>query len=311
VTTARADLENSSPPGAFVRSGILRFPRAFPQLARRLLAAALAAALAALAPVPALAQNEPEFFEKPYAEGQWNLGRRLDESQLRYCVDKRDGDWEVAAAIADAIAGALLLEPQRYVVESDLVMEDITRVYALMLEHCDLHMGFKLLPEGYANWATLTAAYYDTQYVFVTADPGLKSMADLKAGRTIGATLGTSAHVRLVSYLTALPSGQRWRAFPMGTNDLALESLLSGSVDVALVWAPVLWGKQRQDPAYANLRVIDPAPLPATTMGVGGLLLADRTFLRSAIDEAIAALRADGTIGKILESFDFPATAGP
>lgn len=265
----------------------------------------MALALALAVPVSA---QEAEFDEVPFAPGQWNIGRRLDESQLRYCIDKRDPDWEVAGAIADAIAAALLLEPQRYVVERGFVVEDITNVYAVMLEHCDVYMGFKLIPEGYASWITLTRAYYDAQYVFVAADPALQSLADLPAGRPIGATVGTTAHIRLLSYLAALPADKRWPAFPMGTNDQALESLVSGSVDVALVWAPSLWGKQRSDPAYAGLHNVDPAPLPPTTLGVGAVVLADQKFLRSAIDEAIAALAADGTLGGILESFDFPAT---
>ncbi|WP_332692651.1 substrate-binding periplasmic protein [Devosia sp.] len=287
----------------------IAFP--FPRLTRHLLAAVLACMLALLAQGQVSAQGEPEFFEKPYAHGQWNLGRRLDESQLRYCVDRRDADWEVAGAIADAVAGALLLEPHRYVVESAVVQEDITRVYGLMLEHCDMHMGFKLIPEGFANWVTLTRPYYETQYVFVTADPDIRSLADLAPGRPIGATIGTSAHVRLVSYLIALPAEQRWPTYPMGTNDLALESLLNGTVDVALVWAPVLWAKQRADSSYADLRAIDSNPMPPTSLGVGALLLSDETFLRSAIDEAVAALTADGTIGAILDDFDFPATAAP
>ena len=265
----------------------------------------MALALVLAVPVPA---QEAEFDEVPYAPGQWNIGRRLDESQLRYCIDKRDPDWEVAGAIADAIAAALLLEPQRYVVERGYVVEDITNVYGVMLEHCDVYMGFKLIPEGYASWITLTRAYYDAQYVFVAADPALKSLAGLPPGRPIGATVGTTAHIRLVSYLAALPAEKRWPAYPMGTNEQALESLVNGSVDVALVWAPSLWGKQRSDPAYAGLHGIDPAPLPPTTLGVGAVVLADQKFLRSAIDEAIAALAADGTLGGILESFDFPAT---
>ena len=255
--------------------------------------------------------QEAEFDDVPFAPGQWNIGRRLDESQLRYCVDKRDPDWEVAGAIADAIAAGLLLEPVRYVVESEIAVEDITKVYGRMLEHCDVYMGFKLIPEGYAPWIALTRAYYDTQYVFVAADPALKALADLPPGRPIGATVGTTAHIRLVSYQTALPAEKRWPAYPMGTNDAALEALHNGSVDVALVWAPSLWGKQKADPAYANLHVIDPRPLPPTVLGVGAVVLADQKFLRSAIDEAIAALTADGTIGQILESQNFPATAAP
>ena len=232
---------------------------AFPRLASPLLALALAVPVAALSPGPVSAE-EPEFYDVPYAPGQWNFGRRLDESQLRYCVDRRDPDWEVAAAIADAIAQGLLLEPQRYVVERKFVIEDITKVYAIMLEHCDVHMGFKLIPGGYSNWATLTRSYYEAQYVFVTADPDIHALADVAPARPIGATMGTSAHIRLVSYLTALPAKDRWPTYPMGTNDLALESLLNGTVDVALVWAPNLWAKQRQDPAYAGLHVIDPSP---------------------------------------------------
>ena len=259
---------------------------------------------------PTVAQ-EAEFDAVPFADGQWEIGRRLDESQLRYCVDKRDPAWEVAAAIADAIASGLLLEPQRHVVESDIVVEDITKVYARMLKHCDVHMGFKLIPEGYGSWISVTRAYYDTQYVFVTADPDLQRLADLPPGRAIGATVGTSAHIRLVSYLSALPAERRWPAYPYGTNDLALESLLDGVVDVALVWAPNLWAKQRQDPAYANLHVIDSTPLPPTTLGVGAIVLSDQKFLRNAIDEAIVALSADGTFANLLESYEFPATVVP
>jgi polar amino acid transport system substrate-binding protein len=260
---------------------------------------------------PVSAQQQPEFFEVPFADKQWTFGRRLDESQLRYCIDQRDPDWEVAGSIADAIAQGLLLEPQRYVVDKEFIAEDITKVYAVMLEHCDVHMGFKLIPGGYSNWATLTRAYYETQYVFVTADPDIEALADLAPTRPIGATMGTSAHIRLVSYLAALPREDRWPTYPMGTNELALESLLNGTVDVALVWAPHLWAMQRDDPAYAGLRVIAPTPLPPTTLGVGALMLSNETFLRTAIDAAIAALSQDGTIGGILEEYGFPATTEP
>jgi len=284
----------------------LPIARAFPRLIGMLLALAVAAV--AVLPGRTTAQ-QPEFHDTPFADGQWNHGRRLDESLLRYCVDGRDPDWEVAAAIADAIAMALLLEPHRYVVESRIIAADLTKVYGIMLEHCDVHMGFKLIPEGYPDWVTLTRPYYETRYVFVTADPELTALADVAPARAIGATMGTTAHLRLVSYLTALPMADRWPTYPMGTNDQALESLLKGTVDVALVWAPYVWALQRDDAAAAGLHVIDPAPLPQTSLGVGALLLSDEIFLRTALDEAIAALSQDGTIAGILEDYGFPATA--
>lgn len=276
-----------------------------------LLLASLLAVLAALWPGPVSAQ-EPEFFDVPWAHNQWTFGRPMDLSHLRYCVDPRDPDWEVAAAIADTIARGLLLEPQRYVVQTDLVVtEDITRLYAIMLQHCDLHMGFKLIPGGYESWITLTRAYYETQYVFVAANPDIRALAQVAPTRPIGVTIGSSAHLGLLSFLRLTPEAERWPIFPMGTDDLALESLLNGTVDVAIVWAPTLWARQRSDPAYAGLHVIDPSPLQPITLGVGALLLAEQVFLRAAIDEAITALTADGTIAEILEYYGFLATARP
>jgi polar amino acid transport system substrate-binding protein len=217
----------------------------------------------------------------------------------------------LAAEIVDSVAGALLLEPQRYVVNSDIDDEDITKIYAIMLEHCDLHMGFKLIPGHYADWITLTRSYYHAEYVFVTADPDLQTLANLAPSRAIGPVLGTSAHIRLVSYIKALPAEDRWPIYPMGTSELMLKSLLNGTIDVGLVWAPTFWAKQHQDPAYAELHVIDPTPLPPTILGVGALLLADKIFLRTVFDEAIKALIEDGTIAGILEKFNFPATVRP
>ena len=279
--------------------------------AGHLLAATLAILAGVLLPAPAMAQPQPEFFDVPYAPGQWEVGRRLDESQLRYCVDQRDPDWEMAADIADAIAQALLLEPVRHVVTSEVVLEDITKLYGIMLRHCDLHMGFKLIPEGYPNWVILTRPYYETGYAFVAADPDIEALADLKPGTPIAATIGTMAHIRLVAYNSALPAGKRWPIFPMGSNELALTSLLNGTAGVGLVWAPSLWERQRDDAAFADIHVIDPAPLPPTNIGVGGILLSNEKFLRTAIDEAIAALVADGTIQSIVDRYGFPATATP
>lgn len=276
----------------------------------RLVAAPLAlfCVLVALSATPALAQGgEPEFYDTPYAYGQWNLGRRLNDTKLLFCVDKRDPDAEVATAIAEAIAGALLLEPELYSVESGYEIEDFTRVYALLLEHCDIHMGFKLIPDGYPEWVTVTRAYYQTQYSFVTTDPSLQRLGDLPPGRPIGATIGTSAHLRLVAYLTSLPAAQRWRVFPFGTSDQTLRALLEGTVDIALTWAPDIWARTRSDAGSANLRIVDSAPLPPETLGVGAIMLQHNTYLRVALDEAIGELLADGTIQSIIDQYEFPA----
>jgi polar amino acid transport system substrate-binding protein len=272
----------------------------------------IAAAIATLLPSTAAAQPEPEFpDEAPYAPGEWNIGRRVDESQFRYCVDPRDPAWQQDGEIADAIAHGLLLQPTRYVTPGEFVVEDLTRLYAILLEHCDVYMGFKLIPGGYPAWVTLTRPYSEVGYVFVTARLDIRALADLPPGRPIAATRGTTAHIRLASYNIALPANQRWPIFPYGTDQLSLESVLSNTADLALVWEPSFRDMQRQNPAYAAFRIIAPTPLPPTTLGVGGLLLRQNTFLRAAIDQAIAALTADGTIPAILNKYKSPATGKP
>ena len=271
-----------------------------------LLFSALAFAMATLSPGVASAQ-QPEFYEVPFAPGQWSIGRPLDASHFRYCVDERDPDWEVAAAIADAIAAGLLLEPQQYVIESGIVREDITRIYQTLLEHCDVQLGFKLIPEGLPEWVIATRPYYEAQYVFVATDPAIQTLGDLAPSRPIAATMGTSAHLQLFTYASTLAPEERWPVFPMGTNELSIASLLNGTVDLALVWAPSLWAEQRGNPELAEVHLVDPSPLRPSRLGVGGLLLAENTYLRTAIDDAIAALTADGTIGAILEEYDFAA----
>jgi polar amino acid transport system substrate-binding protein len=126
--------------------------------------------------------------------------------------------------------------------------------------------------------------------------------------RAIGATIGTSADIRLIQYLQALPADERWTRFPMGSDELALRALLRDTVGVALVWGPSFWALRQSDPTFAKLRVISSKPLPDSAVDVGATLLARESFLRSNIDQAIASLTADGTIQSILGSEKFPAT---
>ena len=120
----------------------LLIAHAFQRLTCPILAITLTVLVVVFSPSDSVLADDPEFFDVPFANNQWNIGRRVDESQLRYCIDRRNPDWELAAEIVDAVAGALLLEPQRYEVESDFINEHITKIYAIMLEHCDILMGF-------------------------------------------------------------------------------------------------------------------------------------------------------------------------
>jgi hypothetical protein len=185
--------------------------------------------------------------------------------------------------------------------------EDIDNLYRVFLETCDIYLGFKAIADAYPPWLAVTRPYYRTSYIMVTANAAWTSLADMPRSQALGATIGTSADIRLVQYLQALAPGDRWSRFPMGSDELALRALMRNTIGAALVWAPSFWALRQSDASLAALRVISLKPLADSTVDVAATLLARESFLRSNIDQAIAALTADGSIQAILESEKFPA----
>jgi len=246
--------------------------------------------------------------DTPYVPEEWKYGRRQAGSTLQYCLDIRDPDLPIARKIGQAIAQALLLEPKPRELGQNSVGEDLDNLYRVFLETCDVYLGFKLIPDAYPQWLAVTRPYYRTSYVMVTANTQWNAIADMPPAQAIGATIGTSADIRLIQYLQSLPVDRQWSRFPMGSDELALRALLSGSTGAALVWGPSFWAMRQKDPALAKLRMISSRPLPESSIAVGATLLSRESFLRSTVDQAIASLTADGTIQAILDSEKFPAT---
>ncbi len=246
--------------------------------------------------------------QTPYVPEEWRFGKRQDGGALNYCVDERDPDLPVAREIGRAVAQALLLQPKEHPIGQNTTGEDLDNLYRVFLETCDVFLGFKLISDAYPPWLAITRPYYRASYVLATTDPAWTSLADMPTSKAIGATIGTSADLRLIQYLQALPADQRWSRFPMGSDELALGALMRGTVGAALVLGPSFWALQKSDPALAKVRLIAPRPLPESPVGVGATLLANETFLRSSMDDAIASLIADGSIEAILTRNKFPAT---
>jgi polar amino acid transport system substrate-binding protein len=252
----------------------------------------------------------------PFVVDEWRFGTHETNAALTYCIDARDPDQPVARKIAAAIAAALLLEAKEYVIgddprTEDMSGEDLDDTYRTLLQHCDVFFGFKLVPDAYPEWLTITRPYYRSTYVYVAADPAWKSLGDMPATRAIGATVGTSADMRLSQYLLAVRANKRWDKYPMSSDEAAVRAVISGTTGAALVWAPALWALRKSDAVVAKLPEMAPSPLPVSTADVGAILLSKQAFLRSSLDQAIASLTADGTIAAILKEEGFPGTAVP
>jgi polar amino acid transport system substrate-binding protein len=247
---------------------------------------------------------------------EWRFGAHETNAALTYCVDARDPDSPVARRIAAAVAAALLLQPKEYLIGNDprtedMSGEDLDDTYRMLIQHCDVFFGFKLVPDAYPQWVTITRPYYRSTYVYVAADPAWKSLADMPTARAIGATIGTVADMRLSQYLLAIGADQRWDKYPMSSDEAAVRAVMAGTTGAALVWAPALWALGKTDPAIAKLPEMAPSPLPVSTADVGAILLSRQSFLRTSIDQAIASLTADGSIAAILTEEKFPAAPVP
>ncbi|HME26942.1 MAG TPA: hypothetical protein VKI44_37405 [Acetobacteraceae bacterium] len=254
--------------------------------------------------------------DAPFVVDEWRFGTQETNATLRYCIDARDPDWPVARKIAAAVAAALLLRGEEYLIgddprSADMSGDDLDDTYRALIQHCDVFFGFKLVPDAYPGWITITRPYYRSTYVYVVADPAWKSLGDIPTTLAIGATIGTGADMRLTQYILAVPADKRWDKYPMSSDEAALRAVMRGTTAAALVWAPALWALRKTDAGIAKLPEMASSPLPVSTADVGAILLSRQMFLRSSLDQAIASLTADGTVAGILKDENFPGTPEP
>jgi polar amino acid transport system substrate-binding protein len=260
--------------------------------------------LASLTPLAALAQQEPP----PFVVDENQMGRFSDDYTLRYCVDPRDPAWQADQAIAEAIAGALLIEPAPYLVPDKEVREPIDNLYRHLRADCAIYFGFKLLSGVYPEWLTVSRPYYEVGYVLAVKNEAWQKLGDIPRTEALGPTMGTAADFQLIQYLNGLPQSERWKRFPIMSDEVALDEVLSGEVAAALVWGPSFAALKNGNPKYAGLRTISLDPLPDNGVPVGAVLLSSETFLRSSVDQAIDSLIKDGTIERIIAEHGLSAT---
>lgn len=231
-----------------------------------------------------------------------------DGNAISFCIDPRDPGHVVDAAIAEAIADALLVDVRLHVVERPLGSDDdFEDLYFELVEYCAVYVGFRLYADTYPEWIITTRGFYASRFVLVSANPAWTTLDDVPVDVPIGVVQGTLGDIRFLLANNAQPTERRRPRVPLGEPNFAFDALLSGTVGALLVWEPWWWwlGQERED--IAALHVVDAPSISEPATEVGAVLLSNRTFVRSSVDEAIAALIADGTIQEILEGFEYPA----
>jgi polar amino acid transport system substrate-binding protein len=279
---------------------------------RRPVISAMLAALLCLASSAASAQG----VEVPPRDVYQDRGRGQG-NKVSLCVN---GDAMMASfesALARELASALLLTPAVIEIKAwrptepldyrlPLMLEEI---YIQFAERCDGFMGFTLA-QGYPEWMTITRPYLVTRTVIATNAMTVRKLADVPVNRPLGTRILGGVDNQVIMYLQSLPEKTRWSRLAYYNNKVLIDRLLDGTVAAAFVWEPALYRATGGKPEAAGLHII-PSPFALYETEFGIAVRAHDRFLSAMLGQAIDALRADGTIDRLLADHGLAAPKGP
>ena len=244
--------------------------------------------------------------EIPPRDTYQDRGRGSQGNKVALCVNGAAMMASFDAALARELASALLLTAEVIEVKTwrptepldyrlPLMLEEI---YIQFAEQCDGFMGFTLA-QGYPEWMTITRPYLTTRTVLVTTSPNYRKLADIPVNRPLGTRILGGVDSQVAMYLQSMPEKSRWQRLAYYNNKVLIDRLLDGTVAAAFVWEPALYRATGGKPEAAGLHII-PSPFEPmqTELGIG--LRSHDAFLSTTLGQAIDALRADGTIDRLL-----------
>lgn len=219
-------------------------------------------------------------------------GGEARAAELSLCVDRASPTASIDARLAEALAAAegKTVRVERYDGTGGERGYRLRHYVELTAERCDFVLGFPIagadgLPEG----VHATAAYARTGFVLVTAAGDQAATLDaLAAGTRVAVTFNTTPNLWF----------DRHRALErviVETDAEAVAALRSGEVAAAVLWRPALATLA----AGASLRTValDEPGARWSLVALYGTRAADQA---AAFDAAIARLRADGALARIL-----------
>lgn len=254
-------------------------------------------------------------YRAPFAESDRqpaaiNSWKRIQEAgQLVASFDPANLPYSAAQAerpgcdveLAEALARALDLQLKIDWIDT----QRKTAIGQLLDGQCDVALGAAIEPgamddeEEIADRVVYSRPYYGTGYVLVTRKDGpqAKSLVELQGdkSRRLGAEAGSVAdyQLRQRGYLRRL----------FRTQLSALKSLSDGGIDYAYLWANAGWTVHTSPELQVEL-VAGYTPEDHWNIAVG--VRRGDEELRRHVDEALAKLIADGTVGRTLAGYHVP-----
>ncbi|PZQ13445.1 MAG: cytochrome c class I [Rhodanobacter denitrificans] len=219
-------------------------------------------------------------------------GGEARAAELSLCVDRASPTASLDTRLAEALAAAegKTVRVERYDGTGGERGYRLRSYVELTAERCDFVLGFPLAGEdGLPDGVHATAAYARTGFVLVTAAGVEAATLDaLAAGTRVAVTFNTTPNL----WFDRHPALER---VIVETDAEAVAALRGGEVGAVVLWRPALATLA----GAASLRTvaIDEPGARWSLVALYGARAADQA---AAFDAAIARLRADGALARIL-----------
>jgi|SRR5690554_748878 len=236
---------------------------------------------------------------------------QLDSDSIRFCYYPDGATAQLDILMADAIAGALLLNAELFAAKGPISIPGIDFIpiseddlFLFLSNDCDAFMGFTLASGVYPEWLTFSRPYARTGFKAITRVGGIESLADLPPGSIIGTVMMSEFDMELANLIGTQPEERRWRRFPYPTAQLAVERLFDETVDVAVSWEPTM--NQVIAESVEQYVEVNTASLGSPSRLLGVAMLSNQSFLRTIIDTALSELSQSGALDGIFAEANFP-----
>ncbi|ARO15592.1 extracellular solute-binding protein [Ketogulonicigenium robustum] len=229
--------------------------------------------------------------------------RTSQDNKLTFCYNGFNALSEFEQDLAQALGDALLTEVTLFTYkEGDLQSTPTSydyrlpvsdeQIFVLLAQNCDAFMGY-VANTNAPEWMKVTQPYINVESILFSANPDIHRVADLTPPVRVGIRMTTPGDSQLISYVNSTPG---WSRTPYHDNGRVVERVLDGSTTLGMIWRQGFYLARHDMGDDPKIFALDDLPFVARTSAIGIATRGQDGYLNTMLNDAIAALMADGTI---------------
>lgn len=234
-------------------------------------------------------------------------------SEIRYCIDRRNPNWEAHEAIAEEIAFNMGRPSEIHVAYKESDRTDGYQPAAsrqeflvMLARYCDAFMGLPGSTTAAFDYPAdeemlASRPFYTARFVLVSRDASVERLSDLGDDEPLG------LHGRGVPYMLLMDTRPDSVTVARYNSSSGIISALdNGEIDHAVVYGP-RFSESVPNPSDAGYTVNPVTSIPNMEWYVFAGLRSDRPTFRDEFDRAIERMLKNGRMQEILAENRMPA----